>query len=153
MLMRAIFLLAGIATLASVTAQTNGKPTLADPPKCASMVIIKCDKPDKPRPSAEERTRQETMRRNEARRAQRGVIELDRVIIEGEAELPGSPEEMIARALLRAPVRAGETSFATGESAQCTCMNICPPPPFPCCQCTDRVGSRLSSSPGWAPTR
>jgi hypothetical protein len=89
----------------------------------------------------------------QARRAQRGVIELDRVIIYGEAELPGSPEEVIARALSRAPVRAGETSFATGESAQCTCMNLCPPPPFPCCQCTDRVGSRLSSSPGWAPTR
>ena len=153
MLMRAIFLLAGIATLASVTAQTNGKPVSADPPKCASVVFIKCDKPDNPKASAEERARQETIRRNEARRAQRGVIELDRIIIEGEAERPGSPEEAIGQALSHRLARAGETSFATGEGAQCTCMNLCPPPPFPCCQCSDRVGSRLSNSPGWAPTR
>ncbi len=139
-----------VGLLTTAAAQTATVPAVNEAPDCRSVVIIKCEKSE---PSAAERARREAIKRGETRRTQRGIVELDRVIIEGDAERPDSPEAVISRALSRPLVRQGENSFAIGESAQCTCMNICPPPPFPCCQCTDRVGSRQSSSPGWAPTR
>ena len=129
------------------TGQTIVTPTAA-PPDCGSVVIIKCDKPPA---DAQARAKREAARRLEARRADRVTIELDRVIIEGDGERR-SPEEAISRALARPLIRPGETSFSIGESAQCTCLNICPPPPFPCCSCTDQVGSRHATSPGWKPT-
>jgi hypothetical protein len=112
------------------------------------VVIIKCDKPPAEPPA---KAKQDAARRLEARRADRLTIELDRVIIEGDGE-SRSPEDAISRALSRPLIRPGETSFSIGESAQCTCMNICPPTPVPCCSCTDRVGSRHATSPGWKPT-
>lgn len=129
------------------TGQTIVTPA-APAPDCGSVVIIKCDKPPADAP---DKARKDAARRLEARRADRATIELDRVIIEGDGE-GRSPEDVISRALTRPLIRPGETSFSIGESAQCTCMNICPPPPFPCCSCTDRVGSRHATSPGWKPT-
>lgn len=116
---------------------------------CGSVVIIKCDKPQ---PSANDAKRN-AARQMQSRRADRATFELDRVIIESEADRAESPEQTISRALYRPLVTRGEHSFAIGESARCTCMNICPPPPFPCCNCTDRVGSTLANAPGWKPTR
>lgn len=129
------------------TGQTIVTPTAA-PPDCGSVVIIKCDKPPADTP---DRAKKEAARRLEARRADRATIELDRVIIEGDGERR-SPEDVISRALSHPLVRPGETTFSIGESAQCTCLNICPPWPLPCCNCSDRVGSRHATSPGWKPT-
>jgi hypothetical protein len=140
-------LAAGILQASGSRAQALAVPPL--PPDCGSVVIVKCDKPD---PAVGDQTRREAARRIESRRVERATVELDRIIIEGDAERPQSPEQAIGRALSRPPVARGEQSFSIGESAQCTCMNICPPPPFPCCSCTDRVGSRLAHSPGWKPT-
>jgi len=120
------------------------------PPDCGSVVLIKCDKPAL---APNERDRRDAARRVEARRADRATVELDRIIIEGDAEHADSPQHAISRALSRPLVVEGEYSFTIGESAQCTCRNICPPPPFPCCACTDRVGSSLANAPGWKPTR
>ena len=131
----------------SATGQTFVTPAAA-PPDCGSVVIIKCDKPPAESPA---KAKQDAARRLETRRADHLTIELDRVIIEGDGERR-SPEDAINRALSRPLIRPGETSFSIGESAQCTCLNICPPPPFPCCNCTDRVGSRHATSPGWKPT-
>jgi hypothetical protein len=130
-----------------VSGQTVIAPAPAAP-DCGSVVLVKCDKPPVDSP---ERARQDAARRMEARRADRATIELDRVIIEGDGERL-SPEQAISRALSRPLIRPGETSFSIGESAQCTCMNICPPWPLPCCNCTDRVGSRQATAPGWKPT-
>ena len=134
-----------------LVAGAGSQPVPAPPssPDCGSVVVVRCDKPELPAP---ERAKQEAGRRIEARRADRSAVELDRIIIEGDAERPKSPEQAIGRALSRPPLAHGEHSFSIGESAQCTCMNICPPPPFPCCSCTERVGSRLAHSPGWKPT-
>jgi hypothetical protein len=140
-----------MAGLCNASAQSPAAKATAEPkmPDCGSVVIIKCEPPAV---EDAQRARREAARHIENRRG--GSVDvMDRVIIEDDALRPDSPEAAINRALSRAPVRQGENSFSIGESAQCTCMNICPPPPFPCCQCTDRVGSRHSSSPGWAPTR
>jgi len=123
-------------------------PASATPQDCGSVVMVRCDKPPA---FSSDPTKQDAKRRAEARRAQPGPVELDRIIIEGDPELRDTPEQAINRALSRSLQREGEHSFAIGESAQCTCRNICPPPPLPCCACTDRVGSRLSTAPGWKP--
>ena len=115
------------------------------PPECGSVVIIKCEPP----PAAD--PRREAARRLEARRANPTEV-MDRIIIEDDAIRAKSPESAISRALSRPLLAPGEYSFSIGESAQCTCMNICPPPPFPCCNCTDQVGSRHATSPGSKPT-
>ena len=141
-------LAAGVIHASGSRAQATAVPPLR-PPDCGSVVIVKCDKPD---PAVNDRSKLEAARRIESRRVDRATVELDRIIIEGDAERPQSPEQVIGRALSRPPLARGEHSFSIGESAQCTCMNICPPPPFPCCSCTERVGSRLAHSPGWKPT-
>jgi len=141
-------LAAGVMQASGIRAQASTVPPLP-PPDCGSVVIVKCDKRD---PAVNDRPRLEAAWRIESRRIDRATVELDRIIIEGDAERAQSPEQVIGRALSRPPLARGEHSFSIGESAQCTCMNICPPPPFPCCSCTDRVGSRLAHSPGWKPT-
>jgi hypothetical protein len=144
-----------VAVLAAGAMQASGSRAQAltvpplPPPDCGSVVIVKCDKPA---PAVSDRPRLEAARRIESRRVDRATVELDRIFIEGDAERVPSPEQAIGRALSRPPLARGEHSFSIGESAQCTCVNICPPPPFPCCTCTDRVGSRLAHSPGWKPT-
>lgn len=143
-----VVIAAGVMQASGSRAQASAVPPLP-PADCGSVVIVKCDQPD---PAANDRPKLEAARRIESRRVDRATVELDRIIIEGDAERPQSPEQVIGRALSRPPPARGEHSFSIGESAQCTCMNICPPPPFPCCSCTDRVGSRLAHSPGWKPT-
>jgi hypothetical protein len=140
------------AVLGSALAQAPALPPKVPPPTpdCGSVVIVKCERPEV---DEAHRSRREATQRIENRRGASAVDVMDRVIIEDDAIRPDSPEAAINRALSRPLVRQGENSFSIGESSQCTCMNICPPPPFPCCQCTDRVGSRHSTAPGWAPTR
>ncbi len=119
-------------------------------PDCGSLVIVKCERPEATTRNARAARPRAAV---ENRRGDSAVDVMDQVIIEDDAMRPDSPEAAINRALSRPQLRQGENSFSIGESAQCTCMNVCPPPPFPCCQCTDRVGSRHSTAPGWAPTR
>jgi hypothetical protein len=137
--------------LAAVTSAQGQAPAVpaVPAPDCGSVVIIRCDRMAAASP---ERAKQDASRRIEARRAESASVELDRVIIEGEAERRITPEQLIGRVLARPLVRPGETSYSIGEAAQCTCLNICPPPPFPCCNCTDQPGRRLATSPGWKPT-
>lgn len=124
------------------------------PPDCGSVVLVKCDKPESGGVQVvtpQEALKRERARRLEARRTGQLTFEMERIIIEGEGERE-TPEAIIGRALSRPLVRSGENSFSVGESAQCTCMNVCPPWPFPCCECTAQPGARPAHSPGWKPT-
>lgn len=137
------------ALLGAATAHAQAPLTLPPPaPECASVVIVKCDKP--PAASAGP-AQQDAARRIESRRTAQATQELDRVIVEGDSE-KRTPEDVINRALARPLVRQGETTFVVSEGAQCTCRNICPPWPLPCCACTPQPGSRHATSPGWKPT-
>lgn len=150
--MRVALLVCGLALALHALAQTGSVPTSA--PECGSVVLIKCDKPAAAGPpvvAPADPARRDAARRMEYRRADQLTLELDRLVVEGDGERR-SPESVISGTLSRPLVRPGEHSFSIGESAQCTCMNICPPPPFPCCSCTDRVGGRHATSPGWKPT-
>jgi hypothetical protein len=152
MWVRAAMAVVAAAGLCNVAAQTPAAqaPVAQEVPDCGSLVIVKCERREV---DDAQRTRREAARRIETRRGGNALDVMDKVIIEDDAIRPDSPEAAINRALSRPLAKQGEYSFSIGESAQCTCMNICPPPPFPCCQCTDRVGSRHSTAPGWAPTR
>jgi len=139
------------AALGGVSTSAKVPPPLPD---CGSVVLVKCDKPNVAGVQAvtpAEAMRRESARRMEARRTGQLTYEMERIIIEGEGERL-SPEAVISRSLSQPLVRQGENTYEIGESAQCTCMNICPPFPFPCCSCTDRVGGRHATSPGWKPT-
>lgn len=118
----------------------------ATSPDCGSLVIIRCEAP-----VASGSMRREPARRLEERRAN-PVDVMDRIVIEDDLIRPASPESVISRALGRPYVQPGEHSFPLGEGAQCTCRNVCPPWPLPCCSCTDQVGSRHATAPGWKPT-
>lgn len=135
--------LLAVASLSPAIAANVAPPT---PPDCGSVVIIKCDPPAATDP------RREAARQMETRRTNPTQV-MDRIIIEDDAIRGSSPESIINRTFSRPLVAPGVHSYSIGESAQCTCMNICPPPPFPCCNCTDRVGSSLANAPGWKPTR
>jgi len=115
-------------------------------PDCGSAVIIRCEPPP-----ASADTRGEAARRLEERRTNPGSM-MDRIIIEEDAVRPASPESVISRALATPFVKTGEHSFSIGEGAQCTCLNVCPAWPLPCCDCTDQVGSRHATAPGSKPT-
>jgi len=117
-------------------------------PDCGSVVIIRCDKDAG---AATDSDRRAAARRQEARRIRPEVQELDRIIIEGDAER-SSLGDTINRALARPLLLQRESTFSLGEGELCTCRGVCPPPPLPCCVCSDRVGSRHATSPGWKPT-
>ncbi len=141
-------------TLAAA-AQTSPPQAAAPRPAhdCGSVVLLKCDKPAAGAPvvTPADPSRREAARRRENRRADQLTLELDRLVVEGDGERR-SLESVISGALSRPLVRPGEHSYSIGESAQCTCKNICPPWPQLCCVCTDQVGSRLAITPGWKPT-
>jgi hypothetical protein len=117
-------------------------------PDCGSVVIIRCDKDAG---ASTDSDRRAAARRQEARRIRPEVQELDRIIIEGDAER-SSLGDTINRALARPLLLQRESTFSLGEGELCTCRAVCPPPPLPCCVCSDRVGSRHATSPGWKPT-
>jgi hypothetical protein len=94
--------------------------------------------------------------RDRARRVdqrRRGFIEpldLDRIIIESDP-LKRSVEDAMSDALISRPP-GGTYTITTAEGSQCSCMNRCPPIPFPCCQCAPHP-SRYTLSPGSTPLR
>lgn len=142
------WLAAAVAVLAGNIAAGQALTLPPPPPDCGSVVVVKCSKEAA---AAGDTAKQDTARRIEQRRSAQGGQQMDRIIIEGDSERR-PPEDTISRALSRPLVRQGETSFAIGEGAQCTCMNLCPPWPLPCCNCTRQAGNRQATAPGWKPT-
>jgi hypothetical protein len=135
---------------AAAAAQGVIKPGVRALPDCGSVVIVKCD----PAPSASvlPQTRDGAPRRDQsrmqtARREPLPIQELEVMTIEGEAIRRRTLEEAFAPAFPQSRPIDGSYTYTIAESAQCTCMNRCPPPPFPCCQCSGHM-NRYSVSPG-----
>ncbi|MGZ9058302.1 MAG: hypothetical protein ACXW14_03545, partial [Burkholderiaceae bacterium] len=78
------------------------------------------------------------------------VQQLDGVVIEGELLRRRSIEETMNIALPPVRPRDGSYTIETGEGTQCSCMNVCPPWPLPCCTCSGHM-SRYRAMPGSSP--
>lgn len=141
-----VLLAAAAASVAQQTASDDAK--LAAPPDCGSVVIIKCERPESTREGAASPTQQS--RRAELRRQNSQVQQLDGVVIEDNAIRRRSVEDTIGNAFPSLRPRDGDYTFATGEGAQCTCSNNCPPWPLPCCVCSGQM-NRYRSTPGSSP--
>lgn len=114
---------------------------------CGSVVIVKCERPavtDAPA-QVRQRSRDIAFRRQSA-----GVQQLDGVVIEADVIRRRSIEEIIGSAFPPLRARDGTYTFATGDGSQCTCMNVCPPWPLPCCTCSSLM-NRYISTPGSSP--
>lgn len=123
------------------------RASLAD---CGSVVIVKCDRPAaETQPGVSDQTLQQSVR-TELRRQSPLVQQLDGVIVEGEALRRRSIEEMMNFALPPVRPRDGTHTFETGEGTKCSCMNVCPPWPLPCCTCSGHM-SRYRAMPGSSP--
>lgn len=107
---------------------------------CGSVIIVKCDAP-----AASAGTGG-----NEPRRTSSLVQQLDGVVIEGELIRRRSIEEMMNMALPPVRARDGTYTIETGEGTKCSCMNVCPPWPLPCCTCSGHM-SRYRAMPGSSP--
>jgi hypothetical protein len=135
---------------AAAAAQDVPNPGVRALPDCGSVVILKCD--PSPTASGLPQTRSEAGRRDQSR-AQTARWEpspaqhLGAMIIEGEAIRRRTLEEAFSPSFPQSRPVDGSYSYTIAESAQCTCMNRCPPPPFPCCQCSGHM-NRYSASPG-----
>jgi hypothetical protein len=113
---------------------------------CGSKVVLRCasGKGTAAAPGGDpERTR--AAREAAQRRSDAAAEDLGRVVIEGERIRTPSVEQVISKALERPIVRDGTHSFEIGEGAQCTCMNVCPPWPLPCCSCSGHASSYIRS--------
>lgn len=144
-------LLAAIGALGATDAPRQ--PAVRALLDCGSVVVVRCERREsalKPQPNAEA-ARRERERQFAARRSG-DVHELDRIIIEGEAIRRRTFDEAFAPAFPELKSVEGTTTTTIAESAQCTCMNRCPPVPFPCCQCSAHP-SRYALSPGSSPLR
>lgn len=114
------------------------------------MVILKCDRPlSEAGAAAAEQARQQS-RRTELRRQTAGIQQLEGVVIEGEAARRRSIEDSVGGAFPAARPRDGSYTFDTGEGIKCTCMNVCPPWPLPCCTCSAHM-NRYRAMPGSSP--
>lgn len=114
---------------------------------CGSVVIVKCDRAAA---SAVSGGSFDAARRVELRRQGSLVQQLDGVVIEDLAMRRRTVEETIGGAFPALRPRDGDHTFTTGEGAQCTCNNNCPPWPLPCCVCSGHM-SRYRSMPGSSP--
>jgi hypothetical protein len=119
-------------------------PTLST--RCESVVVVRCDPPAN---SAASPRKERAQRLEERRRSPLDGVELERIVIEADPIRP-SIEETLSRPF--AGPAQGTHTFTTGEGSQCTCMNKCPPVPFPCCDCSAHM-SRYSRMPGASPVR
>ncbi len=130
--------------LVVVSAAVAQQPALDDrqlvaPLDCGSVVIVKCDRP------APAGIAQQQLRRQLPVSQQ-----LDGVVIEADAIRRRSIEEAMGNAFPILRPRVGDYTFQTGEGSQCTCMNLCPPWPLPCCNCSGQM-SRYRLMPGSSP--
>jgi len=128
---------------------STGVNTSVAPPDCGSVVIVKCDRPAAA-VSGGSGGSTDASRRVELRRQGSLVQQLDGVVIEGQAIRRRTVEETIGSAFPALRPRDGDHTFTTGEGAQCTCNNNCPPWPLPCCVCSGHM-SRYRSMPGSSP--
>jgi hypothetical protein len=117
---------------------------------CGSVVIIKCDRPaSEASASTSDQARQQA-RRAEVVRQNPFAQQLEGVVIEGELIRRRSIEETMASAFPTVRARDGSYTFDSGEGSKCTCMNVCPPWPLPCCTCSGQLG-RYRAMPGSSP--
>ncbi len=140
----ALLAVAASASFAQQPVLDDGKQAV--PKDCGSVVIVKCDSPHL---GASDQTRQQS-RHVEPRRQNPLVQQLDGVVIEGEALRRRSIEEVMSSAFPAVRARDGNYTFDTGEGTKCTCMNVCPPWPLPCCTCSGHM-SRYRAMPGSSP--
>jgi len=113
---------------------------------CGSVVVVKCDRAVRAVPSSGSAT----ARQIEQRRVSPLIQQLDGVVIEGDAIRRRTVEDVIGGAFPAARPRDGDTTFSTGEGKQCTCLNLCPPWPLPCCNCSSHM-NRYINMPGSSP--
>ncbi|MGH6608976.1 MAG: hypothetical protein ACRECQ_01845 [Burkholderiaceae bacterium] len=113
---------------------------------CGSVVIIRCDRPA----TTEQAEAQQRSRSIDLRRQPQSLQQLDGVVIEADALRRRSIEQTMAGAFPILLPRDGNYTFRTSESSKCTCMNVCPPPPLPCCNCSVPM-NRYLSTPGSSP--
>jgi hypothetical protein len=144
----ALFGVAASASLAQPPASDGRDQAAAK--DCGSVVIIKCDRPaSEASAGASDQARQQ-VRRAEVRRQDPFAQQLEGVIIEGELIRRRSIEETMASAFPTVRARDGSYTFDNGEGSKCTCMNVCPPWPLPCCTCSGQLG-RYRAMPGSSP--
>lgn len=143
----ALLLIAAPSVIAQPPALDAGKR--AAQKDCGSVVIIKCDAPATGIDAGVSEQAQQS-RRTEPRRTSPLVQRLDGVVIEGELLRRRSIEETMALAFPALRARDGNYTFETGEGSKCSCMNVCPPWPLPCCTCSGHM-SRYRAMPGSSP--
>ena len=117
---------------------------------CGSVVIIKCDQPASAASAGTSDQARQQARRGEVLRQNPFAQQLEGVVIEGELIRRRSIEETMSSAFPIVRARDGSYTFDSGEGSKCTCMNVCPPLPFPCCTCTGQMG-RYRAMPGSSP--
>ncbi len=117
---------------------------------CGSVVIVKCERrAGEAQFGTADQARQQSGL-SEPRRQSPLVQQLDGVIIEGELIRRRSIEETMNMALPPVRPRDGTHTMDTGEGTKCSCMNVCPPWPLPCCTCSGHM-SRYRAMPGSSP--
>jgi hypothetical protein len=116
---------------------------------CGSVVIVRCEPRERAAGSeAPAAATRDTSTRIEARRqAFADPFELDRVIIEADP-IRRSLEEALSAPFVRP--EHGTHTFANADGSKCSCMNRCPPMPFPCCACSPPPRG-YATSPGATP--
>lgn len=110
-------------------------------------MVVRCDPATN---AAASPLKERAQRLEERRRSPLDGLELERIVIEADPIRPGI-EETLSRPFAAGPAH-GTHTFTTGEGSQCTCMNTCPPFPFPCCDCSAHM-SRYGRMPGASPLR
>lgn len=158
---RALFAAAAVSFAVAVAGNATAQIESNTPPdasKCGSVVVVKCasrNEVESANAAAERALKEDRQRRLESRRAGGSRPDLGTIIIEGERIRPLTVEESLRRAIPDEPAGGGTYTYSIGEGAQCTCMTVCPPwwTFMPCCACTDRTGSRMSTAPGTSPLR
>jgi hypothetical protein len=117
---------------------------------CGSVVIIKCDQPSTATSTGTSDSARQQARRAEMRRQNPFAQQLEGVVIEGELIRRRSIEETMASAFPTVRARDGSYTIDSSEGSKCTCMNVCPPWPLPCCTCSGQLG-RYRAMPGSSP--
>jgi hypothetical protein len=143
-----------LALALGASAAQDGRTPPRVRPDCGSVVVVECEPrwaPAQPR-TVDEAARRERGQAVAARRTPAETHEFERIIIEGEALRRRTLEEAMAPAFPQSRPVDGTFTYTVAEGAQCTCMNRCPPIPFPCCQCSGHM-NRYANSPGASPLR
>jgi len=130
-----------------LTAAAQAPLVPARPGRCESVVVVRCDPATN---TAGSPLKERAQQLEERRRLPLDSLELERIVIEADPIRP-SIEGTLSRSLAERPAY-GTHTFTTGEGSQCTCMNKCPPFPFPCCDCSAHM-SLYNRMPGASPVR